>query len=212
MSARATLYVAAYDEATRAIGLAYSSSGANFWQTRIKGKGMVAAQASGLCAEATPAAFLQQGLSAAAITAEIEKQCTAVDWHRYRLAAITVDAAIAGFIAAEGCTSTNQECGKLTDKHFLVMGGGLEAEVLEAARTHYFQLPAELSFACRLYSTLEAIYAAGGEKKEFKGASIAIDAPDSSRLLAWEARGPEANLLSSLQKQMSAEGVTCPAR
>ncbi len=90
------------------------------------------------------------------------------------------------------------------------MGGGLQPNVLSAAREHYFALSPQLPLSCRLFSTLQAIYAAGGEKKEFKGASIAVDSPTSSKLQVWEARGAEATLLSSLQTQMFTEGVTCP--
>ncbi|MBI4405672.1 MAG: DUF1028 domain-containing protein [Deltaproteobacteria bacterium] len=205
---RATLYVAAYDPPTKAIGLAYSSSGGNFWQTRVKGKGLVGAQAYGLCAQATPDAFLRDGLSASLVAEQLQKQCHAIRWESYRLVVITSDGAIASVIAEQGCTSDNQECGELKELDFLIIGGGLVEGVLGKGQQAYLKTDAE-SLGCRLLQTLWAVYRAGGEKKDFRGASITIDDPSHLSLIHWEARGPEQQLLPDLQQQMKMGGDSC---
>jgi len=205
----ATIYVAAYDANTKSIGLAYSSSGANFWQTYKKGLGLIGEQASGLCDEATPAKFLDAKLSAADIVKKLAAQCDAVDYYRYRLLAITTDGKIAPYIAAEGCHSGNVHCGKVEDKDFTVLGGGLVANVLEAARTAYFATDPNVPLACRLYRTLEAIYGAGGEIKDFRGASVTVDDPAIETLQHFEARGAEDSLLPDLRENLKLGGLVC---
>ena len=209
VSARATIYVAAYDPATRAIGYAYSSSGANFWQTKVKGKGLIGAQAYGLCSEATPEKWLREGLSAQGVADELTRQCRQAGWEKFRLVAITADGAIAGVIAKQGCHRQNEVCGEIKSRDFIVIGGGLEANVLEAARDFNDALPSETSLPCRLYRTLREVYRAGGEKKDFRGASVTVDFPSRSKLMHWEARGAEGTLLETIHNQMHQEGHVC---
>jgi hypothetical protein len=209
--AQATVYVTAYDPVTGSIALVYSSSGGSFWQHRIKGKGLIGEQASGLCSEATPEVFLEQGLTASQIATSLYEQCHSVGYESYRLSIITPGGEMASVIAAGGCHSGNHECGQLKDENFMIVGGGLEPGVLEAARDEYLAAPPDTSFACRLYQTMAAIYISGGEKKDFRGASIAIDNPAEAELRYWSASGSEAGLLSGVRAEMAADGFDCPA-
>src|SRR5688572_14553564 len=92
--AGATMYLAATNPSTGEIGMIYSSSGGNFWQTLVKGKGLAGAQNYGLCAEATPQDFLEKGLSAGVVVTKVKEQCDAVDYHAYRLLVVTTDGKI----------------------------------------------------------------------------------------------------------------------
>jgi hypothetical protein len=122
--ASATLYLAAYDPATKAIGLIYSSSGGHFWQTKVKGKGLAGAQNYGLCEEATPQEFLAQGLSATEVANKIHEQCLAVKYYNYRFLVITADGQIDYVIGENGCSIP--ECGARRGQNVVVTGGGLE--------------------------------------------------------------------------------------
>jgi uncharacterized Ntn-hydrolase superfamily protein len=195
----ATIYIAAYDPNTKSIGLAYSSSGANFWQTLVKGKGLVGAQASGLCREATPLEFLNQGLTASHVVRSIYDQCHAVGWEAYRVISVTTDGAIDWVFGANGCHAGNAYCGGVKDKNIAVTGGGLSKDVLEKTLAAYQAIDPLLPLQCRLLKTLEAMYQAGGEIKEFKGASVTVDTPIQDKLLHWESRGSEATLLAGLK-------------
>ncbi len=207
-SAQATIYFTAYDPVSKQTALVYSSSGGNFWQTLVKGKGMVGAQASGLCENATPEEFLEQGFSAAEVTQKLAEQCDQVGWTPYRLSVITTDGLMSSFIAETGCHDGNIFCGNKTTTHFSVTGGGLEDGVLDRAISTWESFP-KVSFICRLYLTLESIYQVGGEKKEFRGASIAIDDPNMAELIYWKSMGEEKDLLPEIKKQMEDSGVHC---
>ena len=210
LAAPATIYLAAFDPKTGEIGMAYSSSGAHFWQTIVKGKGMVGAQASGLCDEATPQDFLEAGWTARRVVDGIYKQCHDVGWESYRVLSITLDGSIEWAFGAEGCTANNEVCGPRQSENFVVTGGGLEKDVLEAAVATFNKQDQDLPLACRLLNTLDGVYAAGGEKKEFAGASITIDDPKQMEVQNWSEIGKEDTLLPSLDNQMKQSGVICP--
>jgi hypothetical protein len=208
-SARATIYVAAYDPATHSIGIAYSSSGGHFWQTRVKGKGLIGAGAYGLCPSATPTEFLRDGDSASVIADKLNAQCREHHWEAFRLAIVTSDGAIETVIGKQGCTVENPECGARKTRDFAVVGGGLKKGVLDAAIEGWERLSPDSPLACRLYHALEAIYSTGGEKKDFIGASITVDDPARPDLQHWEARGAKPTLLRTLDNKMKREGVRC---
>jgi hypothetical protein len=138
------------------------------------------------------------------------RQCAAEGYDSFRLAIVTRDGATTTVIAKGGCHVENPECGERRARDFGVVGGGLERGVLEAAEAKFASLPAEEPLACRLFKTLKAIYAAGGEHKSFRGASVTVDDPSLSKLLHWEARGKEKDLLEGLRKGMSKGGMVCP--
>jgi len=205
----ATIYLAAHDPLTNEIGLAYSSSGANFWQIKVKEKGLLGEQSYGLCQNATPKRFLEQGFSASLIAEKLSQQCDQVDWHRYRLVIITTDGDINGTIAKQGCHSGNTVCGKKWGDQFLIIGGGLETGVLEAGLKSYETQDPDQPLVCRLFKALGSVYEAGGEKKAFRGASLTIDHPDQEKLLYVAARGFENKLLSNLKAQLKKGGIAC---
>ncbi|MCB0403910.1 MAG: DUF1028 domain-containing protein [Bdellovibrionales bacterium] len=207
--ARGTIYLAAHDPITGSIGIAYSSSGGNFWQTRIKGRGLLGEQAYGLCRNATPKAFLENGDSAELVAEKVQAQCDTVGWDQYRLAVVTTDGKLAGLIAKQGCHAGNPDCGMRWGDNFLIIGGGLTEGVLDAGLAAYENTNPDDPLHCRLLKTLQAVYAAGGEKKDFRGASITVDDPGLAELLHWEARGHEASLLSTLIDQIQTGSTTC---
>lgn len=200
--ARGTIYLVAHDPVTGSIGMAYSSSGGNFWQTRVKGRGLLGEQSYGLCQHATPATFLKAGDSAQLVADQLEAQCDAAHWDRYRLAVVTADGEIAGLIAKAGCHAGNHDCGMRWGDHFLIIGGGLSDGVLDAGLRAYARTDPDSPLYCRLLKTLEKVYQAGGEKKQFRGASLTVDDPTLTELLHWEARGAENTLLATLIHNM----------
>lgn len=209
--ASATLYLAAYDPATKAIGLIYSSSGGHFWQTKVKGKGLAGAQNYGLCEEATPREFLAQGLSATEVANKIHEQCLAVKYYNYRFLVITADGQIDYVIGENGCSIP--ECGARRGQNVVVTGGGLEKGVLDAAVKAYESQATNISFTCRLYNTLKQIYFAGGQEKDFMGASITVDNPENADLLDVATDvfggGTQQNLLKTLDAQLKSHGEDC---
>ncbi|MEZ4750628.1 MAG: DUF1028 domain-containing protein [Bdellovibrionota bacterium] len=207
--ARGTIYLAAHDPVTGSIGIAYSSSGGNFWQTRVKGRGLLGEQAYGLCRNATPKAFLEAGDSAETVAEKVQAQCDAVGWDQYRLAVVTTDGQIAGLIAKQGCHAGNPDCGLRWGDNFLIIGGGLTEGVLAAGLSAYENTDPDKPLHCRLLATLKAVYAAGGEKKDFRGASITVDDPKLTDLHHWEARGLEATLLATITNKIQTGDYKC---
>ncbi|MCB0416831.1 MAG: DUF1028 domain-containing protein [Bdellovibrionales bacterium] len=208
-SARGTIYLAAQDPVTGSIGIAYSSSGGNFWQTRVKGRGLLGEQSYGLCRNATPKAFLEAGDSAETVADKVQAQCDAVGWDQYRLAVVTTDGKIAGLIAKQGCHAGNPDCGMRWGDNFLIIGGGLTDGVLDAGLAAYEKTNPDRPLHCRLLDTLKAVYAAGGEKKDFRGASVTVDDPNLTQLLHWEARGLETTLLPTLIDKIQTGDYKC---
>lgn len=209
-SASATIYLAAFDPNTRAMGLAYSSSGAHFWQTLVRGKGLVGAQSYGLCEQATPQKFLEQGLTAKDVVGGIYQQCHAAGWENYRVLAVTSDGAIEWVFGAQGCSSENPVCGGMRGENFAVTGGGLHDGVLDAAVRAFESTDKRAPLACRLFKALQGVYAAGGELKEFRGASLTVDDPSLPALQDWRYEGAKKDLLQNLDNQMKKSGVNCP--
>lgn len=209
--ASATMYLAAYDPVTKETGLIYSSSGGHFWQTKVKGKGLAGAQNYGLCDEATPEEFLEQGLSAPEIAKSVHEQCAAVKYYNYRFLVITSDGQIDYVIGENGCAIP--DCGARRGNNVVVTGGGLEKGVLDAAIRAYESQPLTISFTCRLYNTLRQIYYSGGQTKDFMGASITVDNPGKARLLDVATDvfggGTQQDLLKTLQKDLIANGENC---
>lgn len=208
-----TVYFTAFDKVSGTTALVYSSSGGNFWQTLVKGKGMIGAQSYGLCHEATPEIFLNQNLSAEQLIFELSTQCTQVNWHNYRLSVVTIDGQMSSHIASNGCHDGNVFCGSEKGEEFLITGGGLEEQTLKMTRDYYNSLPKKISFTCRLYKTLVKAYEVGGELKEFRGASITMDNPawdnffDIRHKRKWNE--PENVLLENLSIQLKEKGFDC---
>ena len=207
--AHATVYFTAYDPKSGAIALVYSSSGGNFWQTLVKSKGLIGAQASGLCGTATPEIFLEEGLSAEAIGQQLKSQCDQENFQAYRLSIITTDGKMSSVIAEAGCHSGNINCGTKKTKDFMITGGGLEEGVLEKATSFWETLLPQLPFKCKLLFTLKWIYLVGGEKHDFAGASITIDDPRMDNLVDWQGRGAEATLIPQISDLMKKDGYNC---
>jgi uncharacterized Ntn-hydrolase superfamily protein len=207
----ATMYFAAYDPATGEIGLAYSSSGGHFWQTLVKDKGLAGAQNYGLCDEATPQEFLEQGLSAGEVARRVKEQCDAADYHSYRFLVVTADGKIDYVIGRDGCSIP--DCGARRGANVVVTGGGLEEGVLDAAIQAYESLDLNLSFTCRLFNTLKQVYAAGGEFHEFQGASLTVNSPKEGRFQHFQSDifggGGQQDLLTDLGRQLKAQGHAC---
>lgn len=210
-SAQATMYLAAFEPSTGEMGLIYSSSGGNFWQTLVKGKGLAGAQNYGLCDEATPEKFLNDGLSATEVVNRVHQQCEAVGWESYRFLVITADGKIDYVIGKDGCSIPT--CGGLRAENVVATGGGLQEGVLEAAVQAFQSQSASQPFVCRLFHTLEQIYYSGGEIKEFKGASITVDHPGKANLLHVRSEifngGAQQNLLKNLETDLETQGVVC---
>ncbi len=210
-AAEATMYLAAFNPETGETGLIYSSSGGHFWQTLVKGKGLAGAQNYGLCDEATPEEFLSQGLSAADVAKNIKAQCDAADYHAYRFLVVTSDGQIDYVIGRDGCSIP--DCGARRGTNVVVTGGGLNTGVLDAAIVAYEAQPTNISFTCRMFRTLREIYSAGGEVKEFAGASVIVDSPAKSDVFNIRADtfsgGGEEDLLKRLDEQLLAAGENC---
>jgi hypothetical protein len=207
----ATMYLAAYDPVTKETGLIYSSSGGHFWQTKVKGKGLAGAQNYGLCDEATPEEFLEQGLSASEVAKRVHDQCAAVKYYNYRFLVITSDGQIDYVIGENGCAIP--DCGARRGNNVVVTGGGLEKGVLDAAIKAYESQPLNISFTCRLYNTLKQIYYSGGQTKDFMGASITVDHPGKAGLLDVATDvfngGTQQNLLKTLNQDLKNLGENC---
>ncbi len=210
-AAFATMYFAAFDRATGQTALVYSSSGGNFWQTLVKGKGLAGAQNYGLCKEATPRIFFEQGLSAPEVVARVKAQCDAADYHAYRFLAVTPDGNIDYVIGRDGCSIP--DCGARRGENFVVTGGGLQPGVLDAAVAAYEAQDPKLTFTCRLYGTLTSLYASGGQINDFVGASITVDNPARPALLHVQTDifdgGGQQDLLQNLKAQLLANGEAC---
>lgn len=209
--ASATMYLAAFNPQTGETGLIYSSSGGHFWQTLVKGKGLAGAQNYGLCDEATPEEFLTAGQSAAEIAKNIKAQCDAADYHAYRFLVITANGEIDYVIGRDGCSIP--DCGARRGDHVVVTGGGLKPGVLDAAILAYQSQADSYSFACRMFRTLREVYAAGGEEKDFAGASVIVDGPQRTDILNLRADtfsgGSQKDLLTKLDEQLLAKGENC---
>lgn len=209
--ASATMYFAAYEPSTGEIGLVYSSSGAHFWQTLVKGKGLAGAQNYGLCDSATPEEFLNQGLSATEIAHKIKEQCDAEDYYSYRFLVVTADGHIDYVIGRDGCSIP--DCGARRGENFVITGGGLEAGVLDAAVNAYQSQPRDISFTCRLFRTLRELYKAGGEVKEFAGSSITVDGPGKAEIMHVQTDtfngGGQLDMLTRLHDELKAKGEDC---
>jgi hypothetical protein len=209
--AGATMYVAAFNPQTGETGLIYSSSGGHFWQTLVKGKGLAGAQNYGLCDEATPEEFLNQGMTAADVVKNVKAQCDAADYHSYRFLVVTADGQIDYVIGRDGCSIP--DCGARRGNNVVVTGGGLEKGVLDAAIAAYEAQDPKYSFTCRMFRTLREIYLAGGEEKEFMGASVIVDNPAKADIFNIRADifggGVEEDLLKRLDEQLVAAGENC---
>lgn len=211
IQAHGTMYFAAYEPSTGEIGLVYSSSGGHFWQTLVKDKGLAGAQNYGLCEEATPQEFLDQGLSAGEVARKVKEQCDAADYHTYRFLVITTDGQIDYVIGRDGCSIP--DCGARRGANIVVTGGGLQAGVLDAAIQAFEAQDPRDSFTCRLYKTLRQVYAAGGEINEFKGASLTVDSPRTGVFQHFQTDifngGGQQDLLSDLETQLLERGHQC---
>jgi uncharacterized Ntn-hydrolase superfamily protein len=154
---------------------------------------------------------LSQGLSAPDVAREIKAQCDAVDYHQYRFLVVTSDGQIDYVIGRDGCSIP--DCGARRAENVVVTGGGLKQGVLDAAILAYQNQPQTYSFTCRIFRTLKEIYAAGGEEKEFAGASVIVDGPGKSEVFNIRADtfsgGVEQDLLTKLDEQLLASGENC---
>lgn len=209
--AHATMYFAAYEPSTGEMGLVYSSSGGHFWQTLVKGKGLAGAQNYGLCEEATPEKFLNDGLSAPEVVRLVHDQCEKAGWESYRFLVITADGQIDYVIGKDGCSIP--DCGARRGENVVVTGGGLQEGVLDAAIQAFHSQSKDQPFTCRLFRTLQQVYAAGGQLKQFMGASITVDHPGKSNLMHAQTDifngGGQQDLLNGLQTQLQNQGVNC---
>lgn len=185
LPAFATVYFGAYDPSTGLTALAYSSSGGNFWQTAIAGKGMVGEGALGACRPARPriAELIAEKKSAQEIIDTVNAICKDyIDMEEYyRLTVVLADGTLKNYIGSEACPD-HGHCGGFQGKNFIIAGGGLEEGVLEGTRDYWNSLSLQIPFYCRVYKTLQKIYLLGGEVYSFKGASIAFNHPQWKNL------------------------------
>ena len=213
LSARATIFIVAYDPLTGAMGQAVSSSGPAYvgtsrFQVREHGIGIVGGGGQGLCGSANARNLLQAHFSADEIAQRIKLRCDRRKPY-YRLAVVTANGDIALHLGPDGCNSHNVNCGKVEGQTVGVIGGGLKAGVLNGTFEHFNSLDPAISLECRLLSTLRKTYELGGEFKNFIVANIVVSHPSRSRENVWQAKGQESGLLSKLSHDMNQSGANC---
>ncbi|MDD4976709.1 MAG: hypothetical protein PHY93_20305, partial [Bacteriovorax sp.] len=99
---------------------------------------------------------------------------------------------------------------------FVIIGGGLEAQVLEKTLDEFHQVSAqsEKETACKMLEILNYITKIGGEKKQFSSAQIVIDSPNRAQLLRANSfksifSSPEKQIIQNLNKDLASKGVNC---
>jgi uncharacterized Ntn-hydrolase superfamily protein len=214
-----TFYLVAFDPRTKQFGQAAASSGyvsgiaSHWYQHRVKGKGMAGEQAYTLRGCSNVTKHIESGLSAPDVAKKVMAECYARNWNQWRLAVVTADGQIEGMIAKTGCHSGNPLCGKLnttTPTPFLVMGGGLRPNVLEAAIAKWKTIDPALDLSCRLYIALKACFEAGAEIVPLRGVSLGVDGPNMATALYIRHQTTAGNpqLLEGLTRQLPAQCKT----
>ena len=215
LGADATIYIYAIDPENGAVGAAVITSGPITAPNRIMnaraGAGILG-WGGNVVRPPRPEDETILGLMADRLAAsEIENRVRAdVGDGYYRLGFVTEAFEIGMVLPPSGCPVP--ECGFRRERDFLILGGGLEAGVLDAATAAFAKQSTHLSLACRLFRGLSEIAAAGGETKQFTSTQIIVDQVRTGELLSTGNHLPgksEAELLEDLRAKLRASGEEC---
>ncbi|MBS1960447.1 MAG: DUF1028 domain-containing protein [Bdellovibrionales bacterium] len=217
-SAHATIYLVDTDAKTHDIGMAVISSGPVVTykpspMTGIKGVGFVGW--SGNAANVNPEldkkvfAMMKASSSAHDIEAVVDQKIHG--WYsRYMF--VSYQGVVGHVFPPRGCAQP--ECGVQygKDNGFIVMGGGLEPNVVQKTadafeRVHTMDIPLE----CKLLLGVQTIINVGGEVEEFKEARISTDGPNLTEQSNFTSVVGEAKVVEDFRAKMAMKGLKCPA-
>lgn len=132
----------------------------------------------------------------------------------YRLLFITPSGEIGSLVSKNGCPDL--ECGKQEEMDFVVIGGGLENQVLLKTKDEFYLLKdqSEKQTACKMLEILNYIVKIGGEKKQFTSAQIIVDSPKRDQLLRANSfkgifKTSEKKIIQNLFDDLAISGVNC---
>lgn len=218
VSAHATIYVGFSDPETDDLAMAVITSGPIDTENRInsaeKEKGMVGWSGKGRVSELADKMIykmMSESMSATEIEKVIEEKYPT---QYYRLLFITPKGEIGSVVPKNGCPDL--ECGKREAANFVVIGGGLEDQVLEKTwdKLSLLETQREKPAACKMLEVLNHIVQIGGEKKSFTSAQIIIDSPKRDKLLRANSfktvfKTSENKILQNLKDELISKGVNC---
>jgi len=218
LNAIATIYVGFSDPQSGEKALAVITSGPITSDGTIisaqKNKGLIGWSGGGrVSAKADQAIFqmMSEGQKASAIESKIEEMYPN---QYYRLLFVTPEGEVGSLIPKNGCPEL--ECGKKETSDFVIIGGGLEAQVLEKAFDEFQKISTqtEKSTACKMLEILSYISSVGGEKKQFTSGQIVIETSTSTKLIRANSfkaflSNSEKAILQRLNSDLSDKGIYC---
>jgi len=218
LSAAATIYVGFSDPQTGDRAIAVITSGPITSDDTIisaqKNKGLIGWSGGGrVSAKADQTIFqmMSEAQKASAIETKIEEMYPA---QYYRLLFVTPEGEVGSLVPKNGCPEL--ECGKKEASDFVVIGGGLEAQVLEKAFDEFQKISAqtEKPMACKMLEILSYISSIGGERKQFTSGQIVVDSSSSDQLIRANSfktlmSNSEKAILQRLNNDLSSKGIHC---
>jgi hypothetical protein len=217
-SAHATIYIADVEPATRAVAMAVISSGPVVTydpppMAGVKGIGFVGW--SGLASNVSPKlnAKVFDLMAAGAPVDQVETVVDSAIHKKYSRFMFISTNGTAGYVfPPSGCAQP--ECGVMVDPthEFLVMGGGLQHDVVPKTVAAYGPVHANLNIPveCKMLIGLQTIIAVGGEIEEFQEARIGVDRPDLAAQEMFKSTAGEAGIIADLGSQIEKAGIHCP--
>ncbi|MGZ3789399.1 MAG: DUF1028 domain-containing protein [Bacteriovorax sp.] len=214
----ATIYVGFSDPRNGDKALAVITSGPIDVEDRIisaeKNKGLIGWSGGGrVSSKADQLIFKMMNDKRSASDIEAQIEANYPDQY-YRLVFVTPEGEVGSLVPKNGCPEL--ECGKREAADFVVIGGGLETQVLEKTLDEFglVSIQSQKQTACKMLEILSYITKIGGEKKEFTSAQIVIDSKSRDQLLRANSfksmrHYPEERIIQNLSSDLSSKGVNC---
>lgn len=136
----------------------------------------------------------------------------------FRIVFIQGSGLIGSILPPKGCQRSHpwEECGRIIEDNFTIIGGGLWPGVLEKTKTEFMTISASnMEVPCKMLFGLKAIIQSGGENAFFQTGVIVADLPHYRELI-WagstilDRTTSENDILLNLQQRLALQGHNCP--